>query len=154
MANKKLIFVSAYCQNSYQENRIKNFVDNQGFGIINTSFNINPKLIPTNEFNQTRTRVKRVRSIDGELNKISSKEMNLISKSDEVWVLVGSLSSNLSENKTKMYLIDNYSKELNKPLKYFYIYQSGSKVGETKSIDRKEIFNGQFYAFLHWRENK
>jgi len=132
MKNKKLIFVSAYCQNNYQEERIKEFVNCQDSKIINSSFN-------TKGFN----------SIENNINKISSKEMNSISKSDEVWILIGSLDSNLPENKLKMHKVEEYSTILNKPLKYIYLYQSGIYTGKTKSIDKKEIFNSDFYKYLH-----
>ena len=105
MDNSKLIFVSAYCQNPYQEERIRNFVKNQGSKIINPSFNI-----------------KKFNSLDSKVDEISLKEIYSISKSDEVWLFVGSLDSNSPENKVRMYCIEENSTGLNKPLKYIYIY--------------------------------
>jgi predicted small secreted protein len=137
MERKKAVFISAYCQNGYQEDRIKKFVENKGFTIINTSFN-----------------VKGSNPLENKLGKISLKEANLISKSDEVWISIGALDSNQPENKVKMSYIEESSMDLNKPVKYIYIYQSGLSVGKTKSITRGDIFDRAFYAFLHRSKNK
>lgn len=133
MNNSKLIFVSAYCQNPYQEERIRNFVKNQDSKIINTSFN-----------------TRGSSQLENKLDKISLKEESLISKADEVWVLTGSLDSNLPENKLKMHSVEDYSKNLSKSLKYFYFYQSGSCMGKAKLIDRREIFDSDFYKFYKY----
>lgn len=127
---KKGVFISAYCQNIFQEERIRNFVKNQGSKIMNPSFN-----------------VKGSCSLGNTLDKISAKEMNFIYKSDEVWILIGALDSNQPENKLKMQKVEDYSKNIRKSLKYFYFYQSGNCMGKVKSIDRKEIFNSDFYKF-------
>jgi len=128
MNNKKLVFVSVYCQNDYQEDRIRNFVKSQDSKIINPHFNTNVRINP-------------------------HYKNGLVSRADEVWILIGSLDSDSPENKIKMHTIEDYSIKLNKPLKYFYIYQSGSNVGKTKPLDRQRIFNSDFYSFLQ-EENK
>jgi hypothetical protein len=140
MEGKKTVFISAYCQNTYQEDRIKNFVGSQSLQIVNPLFNV-------------KKNGKKFSSLDHKIDKISSKEMGLISNADEIWILIGSLDSNLPESKIKMHAIDNYSKNLNKPLKYFYLYQSGRSMGKAKSLDRKEIFNSAFYKYLHEETN-
>jgi hypothetical protein len=134
MNNKKLIFVSAYCQNSYQEERIENFVKSQVSEIINPLFNTNIK------FNK---------SLDNKLHNISQREKDFMYNADEVLLLIGSLDSNLSENKLKMHKVEEYSIILNKPLKYVYLHQSGCSMGKTKPIGRREIFNSSFYKYLH-----
>jgi hypothetical protein len=134
MKSKETIFISAYCQNTYQEDRIKDFVKSQDSKIINHLFNTNIK------FNK---------SLDNKLHNISLEDKDFISNSDEVWILIGSLDSNLPENKLKMYNIEEYSAILNKPLKYIYLHQSGRSLGKTKPIDRRKIFNSSFYKYLH-----
>jgi hypothetical protein len=136
MNNQRLIFISAYCQNTYQEDRIRNFARNQDVDIVNPSFNVRD------------LSKRKSSSLDSRLNEISQKEVSLISKSDEVWLLIGSLDSNLPENKIKMHRIEESSIELNKPIKYIHISQTGRYVGNTRSIARRDIFDGYFYAFL------
>ena len=138
MKGKKLVFVSVYCQNYYQEERVKNFAKNKNSKIINLSFN---------------TKNNKPNFLENKLSRLCFNEKNFISRSDEVWILVGSLDSNSPENKVKMYSVENYSKSLNKYLKYFYIHQSGRYVGQAKSIERKEIFNQDFYNYLSQRKS-
>ena len=142
MEIKKAIFISAYCQNTYQEDRIKNFVKNQGVGIINPNFNVR-------DLNN-----RKPSSIDYKLDEISQKEVNLISKSDEVWLLIGAFDSSSPEKKIKMHKIEYSSIELNKPIKYFHLSQTGRYVGNTRPIARGDLFDRDFYAFLRRSKNK
>lgn len=127
------LYIVSYCENHYQKSRVVNFVNSQGGYITNTSFS--------------------ERDENLHLTLIDCKK-EVMQKAEQVWVILpGVLYNQFYEG---VFLRERLAHELQLPLRYFKINQTGKYVGMVKEVKRKVLYPGKnnslFCSFSDWRK--
>lgn len=124
------IYLITYCQNGYQRERVRRFVEGDERKIVNPEFGM-------------RNCDKKMRACDGggrwdfglELIK-HDNESELVTVADEAWFIAGNPRPWGGDS---MFYFERLAKRMKKPLKYFKIAQTGGYAGIVRETTRAEL---------------